>query len=179
MILNHSRGLLIFACVCLLPLLAAANDSIRVDIQYTDPMFDFEGPLSMGLAELPAEVNASILLTGVPTQSITDYSLADVDSFELAFGDGVATELESFSMIIRSGRIATLSYQSLPFDSPTSLGWVVVNFPLTIQGTDRATNEAFSYTYANSTQSFSVVPEPSMFAMGVGLGLAAAIRRRR
>ena len=85
------------------------DPEVRVNITYTDG--SIEGPLSFGLTALPDEVNA-IFLLGAPAVTPepgdpTEYGLYDVFSAEIAFGDGLWTTLEEFSMEVSTAGIIT------------------------------------------------------------------------
>jgi hypothetical protein len=56
-----------------------------------------------------------------------------------------------------------------------------MNSPLFITGTDTASGEEFSYTYANSMETITVVPEPaSVILFGFGMmTLFVRVGRRR
>lgn len=155
------------------------------------------GPLSFGLSELPDEVVATFLLSTPPpptpppppapfvpipfpnTFNLTD---GDVISATVKFGDATWTtgDLNTFSMEFDDGEVSLLTYQFSPILSPTTTGNIILNFPLSITGTDIASGEAFQYTYAASAQTLtsSAVPEPATVALGL-MGIAGLMVRRR
>ncbi len=132
-----------------------------VDMSFDSPVIN-EGPVSFGLASLPASPEVTIALgEGFPTGGgATGWGLADVVSATLIFGDGIFTTLSSFDMEIDSGGgLEALSYTFAPIDTPTAVsGPVTLNSPLYISGMDIASGQAFSYTYANSTETITIIP---------------------
>ena len=142
-----------------------------------------QGPLSYGLLSLPTEVSATFSLgTGFFGNFGFEYDLNDVTAAQVAFGDGLWTQLTSFDMTIQNEVVTSLSYQFAPIQTlTTNPGGIVLNFPLSITGTDAATGQAFEYQY--TVASFDVlapepgdVPEPGMiFLLSFGLlGLIAS-----
>jgi len=133
-----------------------------VDISFDSPVINV-GPVSFGLASLPAEPVVTIALgEGTPRgEGGTDYELADVISADLVFGDGVFTTLSEFEMeVLADGSIQTLSYIFAPLDTPSvSDGIIILNSPLYISGMDIASGLVFSYTYADSTETITVIPD--------------------
>jgi hypothetical protein len=133
-----------------------------VGATYTDPVINF-GPLSFGLAGLPPEVDTTVLLSeGFPTGGgATGWGLAEVLSTNLVFGDAIGpNNLMAFDMEIDSGGgLEAYSYTYASFDTlSVSGGIIVLNSPLTITGTDIASGLPFSYTYANSTETVTIIP---------------------
>ncbi len=176
------------AVLCLLSftaLSARANPLPPVsflDVRHTDPVIN-SGPLSFGLSAFPAEVNTTFSLgEGTPAGGgATGYGLADVITANLIFGDVIGpNNLMAFDMeVLANGSIETLSFSFSPFDTPSvSGGIIILNSPLLISGTDIASGQAFSYTYANSTATITAVPEPSTMTL-LTLGGLALLRRRR
>jgi hypothetical protein len=162
-----------------------AEASAILDVTYTGGTIDF-GPLSFGLAELPDSVAATFHLgPGVEGSEppIREYGLADVLSASLAFGDGTwgAIPPSSFFMRTINGVPTELVYGFNPITTATVSDGPILNFPLTISGTDIASGEAFQYTYATSTQTLSAVPEPATFFLVLvgAAGLGRMARRRR
>jgi len=132
-----------------------------VDMSFDSPVID-SGPVSFGLAALPANPEVTIALSeGFPTGGgATGWGLADVVSANLIFGDGVFTTLSAFDMEIDSGGgLEALSYTFTPITTPSvSDGGIIMNSPLFISGTDIASGQAFSYTYGNSTETVTMIP---------------------
>ncbi len=179
------------AVLCLLSFTTASASPILpaslLHVTYDSPVIN-SGPLSFGLSALPAEVNSTFSLgLGFPTGGgATGYGLGDVLSANLIFGDVIGpNNLMAFDMeVLANGSIETLSYTFSPFNTPSvSGGIIVMNSPLFISGTDIASGEVFSYTYANSTETFMSVPEPTTLGLCLGgsvlLGIAGIVSRRR
>lgn len=143
-----------------------------LDVIYDTPVID-SGPLSFGLSELPAAPQPTFSLgVGTPRGGgAMGYDLSDVISAELIFGDIIApNNLTSFHLeVAADGTVESLTYQFALNDTATVQGPVVLNFPFTVTGTDIATGEAFSYTYANSTPTITLAPAPLSLSV---LGLA-------
>ena len=93
---------------------------------------------------------------------VTGYGLDDVIAAEAVFGDAVAEELTEFEMEVgANGSVNSLTYRFASIFTPTPTNIIVMNFPFMVFGTDTASREAFSYTYANSTPVMSsVLPDP-------------------
>jgi hypothetical protein len=173
-----------FVLAVLLTLPTAAQGALlRVDITYTDGHV-VSGPLTADLDVLPESVIASFTLGGTAAGS---YDLADVVESSLVFGDGAwsAGNLESLSTTIMPAdagvlAVASLTYAYGPIDTPTTDGRLAANFPLDIQGTDVASGQPFHYQYDTSSQTVTVVPEPSSMALAaLGLAVLAVVAWRR
>ncbi len=158
--------------------------ALKLDVTYTNGQI-LSGPLSADLTELPTPVLASFTLAG---SAAGVYDLDDVLEASLAFGDGAWSrgDLQSFAATVELIQgafliVNSLSYAYAPIDTPAVSGRLGANFPLDIQGTDRASGLAFHYQYDMSTQTVTVVPEPSSVALAtLALGwLGLACRRRR
>ena len=131
--------------------------SFKLDVTYNTRDV-VTGPLSFGLTTLPPEVNATFMINGIATSGTDglEIEMDDVSSAEVSFGDAQWTELQNFSMVIgSSGNVTSLSYTFFPIDTVTSEGPIILNFPLTITGTDIASGNAFEYQYVNSTATIS------------------------
>ncbi len=143
-----------------------------LDVIYDTPVIN-SGPLSFGLAELPAAPQPTFALSdGTPLEGGgTGYGLSDVVSANLDFGDGHFKNLTAFNMEVDgNGLVTALSYTFAAIDTLTAEHIIILNFPLTITGTDIASGEAFAYTYANSTPTRTVLPQPPALKLsGVGL----------
>jgi hypothetical protein len=143
-----------------------------LDVLYEDGAV-ITGPLSFGLSELPENVRARFVLEGDSMAST--FTLDNILSSSLAFGDGLFTDLETFSMQrdLLTGEIIDLNYQFAAIDTSTVEKGITLNFPLSISGTDMATGQPFQYSFTTSTQTLSTVPEPSSLALLLtgGLGL--------
>jgi hypothetical protein len=67
-------------------------------------------------------------------------------------------------MDVDAGGVTTaLSYAFAIPDTATAADIIVMNFPYTVTGTDIATGNPFSYTYANSEVTITPVPGPGDF----------------
>ncbi len=106
-----------------------------------------------------------------------DFSIADVVSASITFGDGtlIETELTSFSMLTVNSNINSLLYEFDPITTATVTDGPVLNFPLTITGTDIATGLAFEYVYANSTQTLTLTAVPLPAALPLFLSTLAGL----
>lgn len=121
-----------------------------------------QGPLSFGLDTLPATVTAIFTLgegTVVPGDPDGGpdgirFTRADVHSASLSFGDAIwpTENLDEDFTVFYSERVIDLEYRAISgiSGSVTLPGPVILNFPLTITGTDKATKQEFEYKYAES-----------------------------
>jgi hypothetical protein len=171
--------------VLILPATAQAG-MLQVDTTYTNGQI-LCGPLTPDLTELPASVLASFTLNA---ETAGIYDIDDVVASSLSFGDGAwgFGDLESFSIeIVHSGRgldVAALTYAYGSIDTPTVDGRLAGNFPLLIEGTDRATGDAFQYLYDTSSSTLTFVPEPipepsTLVLASLGFIGGALLRTRR
>jgi len=181
--LNSVRSAFAVLSLLLLILQAPADAALRLDITYTNGEI-LSGPLSADLAVLPASVLASFTLAG-STEGVFD--LDDVLQASLAFGDGAwgvsdlqsfATEVESIQGVILV--VNSLTYAYAPIDTLAVSERIAINFPLDIQGIDRASGLAFHYQYTSSTQTVTFVPEPTaLLTLAIGSTVLAAKPLRR
>jgi len=149
-----------------------------VNVTYDSPTIT--GPVSFGLTELPSAPSATFTLAEGTSDGLgsTVYGLDDVLTANMIFGDGVFTTLTAFNFIGMNGIIETMSYTFAPVDTlSVSGGGIVMNSPLFITGTDIASGQAFSYTYANSTETLTNIPEPATMILLAFGGLMLARRR--
>jgi hypothetical protein len=157
----------------------------QVDVTYTQGSVT-SGPLSFGLSELPDSVSATFILGAgyVDPNYVTIFGSSDVISADVTFGDATwdVSLLDSFSMSLSSGNVGGLNYEFLPITTQYSDGGIVLNFPLSITGTDIASGQSFEYGYTESTQEVSAaaVPVPAAaWLFGSALGLLGWMRRKQ
>ncbi len=169
--------------IALTPWLASAAPTYQLEVNYTNGSI-LSGPLSFGLTSLPSSVTAMFMLgpgqpgsPSSPGNNIT-FDETDVSSASITFGSATwtASELNDFSMLVVSGGIRSLTYDFLPINTQVVDGSIVLNFPLTVTGTDRASGQPFEYLYTSSTQTFTptAVPVPSTIML-FGTGLAGLV----
>lgn len=165
---------------------AGATAVYKLDVTYTNGSIT-SGPLSFGLSELPASVSATFMLgAGSVGVNAIHFTEADVVSASISFGDATWTEndLDDFAMSLPvSWDVSSLTYNSFPTTSQTTDGIIILNFPLSITGTDIASGQSFDYGYTASTQTVSaaVVPIPAaawLFGSGL-LGMIGIARRKK
>ena len=129
------------------------------------------GPLSFGLSTLPASFTATIVLPGFGANENVVAGLADVGAFSLGFGDGLWTDLTSFSLVTDgTGEVTTLSYETSGITTPTVVAGGVLNgsFSATISGTDISSGQDFEYFYADSAQAQTVLAVANVPALHPG-----------
>ncbi len=123
-----------------------------------------DGSLLPAFTALPEIVSADFVLDD-PIQANGIIQLHSVVAARLTFGDATWTEneLEEFSATVdpTTGAVSALTYRFGAIDTTTLLSGTLSNFPLTISGTDRATGEAFTYQYAESTPTLTVLDGPA------------------
>ena len=92
-------------------------------------------------------------------------------SANLIFGDGIFVNLIEFDMIVlANGTVDSLSYRFASLSTPTVAdGTIILNSPLYISGTDIASANPFSYTYADSSETFtpSSTSVPGLSTLGL------------
>jgi hypothetical protein len=118
---------------------AGAAAVYELGVTYTNGSIT-SGPLSFGLSELPTSVSATFMLgAGSIGINAIHFSEADVVSASISFGDATWTEndLDNFSMSFGSD-VSSLTYNFLPITTQLTDGGIVLNFPLSITGTDIA-----------------------------------------
>jgi len=148
-------------------ILGPALPTSLLDVTYDTPVINF-GPLSLGLSALPvAPQPAFSLREGTPLGGgSTEYRLADVISASVVFGDFIGESLTEFDMVVAAnGTVNSLTYTFAAIDTATAAGSIVLNFPFSVTGTDIASGQAFSYTYANSTPTVTLAPEFSVLGL--------------
>ena len=163
---------------------AGAAAVYELDVTYTNGSIT-SGPLSFGLSELPTSVSATFMLgAGSIGLNAVHFTETDVVSASITFGDATWTEndLDNFAMALLFGSdVSSLTYNFFPTTSLTTQGPIVLNFPLSITGTDIASGQSFEYGYTASTQTVSeVVPIPAaawLFGSGL-LGLIGIARKK-
>lgn len=167
---------IVFILAITLTKLATAESGYQLDVTYSNGSI-VSGPLSFGLHELPASVSATFILG--PGSEIKpepgetgDIYFDEADALfgtRVTFGDAswTNTDLDKFSMIysISTGgsggedRLSRLSYSFFPITTNIVDGGIVLNFPLSITGTDKATGLAFEYSYTESTHLLTPISE--------------------
>jgi hypothetical protein len=161
---------------------AGASAVYRFDVTYTEGSIK-SGPLSFGLSTLPTSVFATFRLG--PGQGDIEgdglsFDDSDVVSASITFGDTTwsRNDLDNFSMTSFATGVDFLNYQ---FSLNSNPGQIVLNFPLTITGTDEATGQSFEYEYAESTPTLTALPiPPAVWLFGSGLlGLVGIARREK
>jgi hypothetical protein len=166
---------------------ASASAVYQLDVNYTQGSI-ISGPLSFGLSALPTSVSATFMLgAGTIGSNSILFSRSDVVSADVSFGDASWTEnlLDTFNFIMSLTPAAgdTLNYAFLPITTQLTDGSIVLNFPLSITGTDIASGQSFEYGYTESTHTFSAsaVPVPAaVWLFGTALiGFIGMSRRRK
>ena len=124
---------------------------MKLEVTYSN-ISVVNGPIC-SVDELPVEVCLTVWFGGRtawgnPTE-------ADVIAAEIAFGDAAwtAEDLDTLAMFYteKGGPVVvSLTYMFNPIDTQTVLGIIILNFPLTVEGTCIANGEAFQYVYADS-----------------------------
>jgi hypothetical protein len=110
---------------------------------------------------LPETVSADIYLSGFDAAENIVAGLADVDTFSLRYGDGLWTDLTSFSLVTDgTGEVTTLSYATTAITTPSVVAGPVLNnsFSITFGGTDIASGLDIEYFYAESAQTLTEPP---------------------
>ena len=142
----------------------------KLEVNYTNGAI-ISGPLSFGLTELPDTVTATFTLG--PGQVVTpepgetggiDFDDEDVTSTSVTFGDphfGPGMIWWGSIWGSMTAALTTLYYLFFWYHHAKPLnGGVILNFPLTITGTDKATmEEKFVYEYTDSTQTLTEIVE--------------------
>ena len=167
-------GQVIFIVMMLLTIVtqpAGADVKYRLNVTYTNGEFIEDGEiiedglLSFGLITLPTSVTATFILG--PGEEVTPnpddlaavqgifFDKADVIGNRITFGDATWTKssLDEFSMFYTSNsEVTSLGYKFLPITTQATAGSIILNFPLAIRGTDKASGEPFEYRYTESIQ---------------------------
>ena len=188
---------------CFLPVLIFGLTSatleaqdLRVDVRFTDPVdnsslskvpTDFPdpagSPIPLSVLDLPPEVNAEFFLSGGRTSDsgTTTYVTSDIQRASVPFRDAQYTVMRAFNMQLDAdGDLVALSWESEPLSTSSVIDQVLTMNPvLLILGTDRSTQQPYSYLYRDSEVTITAIPEPSALALGGVVGLATVVRRRR
>jgi hypothetical protein len=138
-----------------------ADVMYQLDVTYTNGSI-VSGPLSFGLNALPDSVNATFILgpghpgTEPGEEGYLYFDDEDLLAAGVTFGDATWTEndIVGFDMMY-DGSVNNLTYLFSPITTQVVDGGVILNFPLTITGTDIASGQSFEYTYGDSTQTFA------------------------
>jgi hypothetical protein len=168
---------------------SSAQANFILTATYTD--WTQTGPLSFGLAAMPAEFSATFLIEAplppppspggpipIPYPNFSS-DASSVLSASVIFGDATWTTLASFDFEIDDGELY-LDYAFQPLISTqTTLGGIVLNGPLVITGTDIASGETFTYGYGTRTLSLVQVTEPGTLALLVLALAGMGISRRK
>ena len=168
--INTTKIVTAFIMVIMLsPMLAKsvqANDvqasaMYELVVTYTDGVVK-SGPLSFGLTELPSEVTATFILGPgspyypEPEDPPGDVYFDEADSLfgRIKFGDATWSVVENLFMVYRTSddEVTELGYNFYAIDTPTAQGPIVLNFPLSVTGIDKASGLPFEYGYTTSTQ---------------------------
>jgi hypothetical protein len=164
---------------------ADASAVYQLDVNYTQGSIT-SGPLSFGLSELPASVSATFMLgAGTVGLNSIDFGFTDVVSADVTFGDATWTKnlLDTFSMVsTSSGDVNSLNYAFSPITTQYSDEIIILNFPLSITGTDDMSGQLFEYGYTASTQTVSAVVVPALSCAGFGAPLdgdAVTVKKNR
>ena len=92
-------------------------DIVDLSVQYSLPS-TLSGPVSFGLSTLPDTFAATFSLQGFSSAANIVAGLSDVAAASIRLGDGLWTELTSFSLVTDStGEVTTLSY-AIPWRRP-------------------------------------------------------------
>jgi hypothetical protein len=145
-------------------ILGPALPTYLLDVTYDTPVINF-GPLSLGLSALPVAPQPTFSLReGTPLGGgSTGYGLNDVIAASVIFGDFTGESLTAFDMVVAAnGTVNALTYAFAAIDTPTAAGIIILNFPFSVTGTDIASGQPISYTYANSTPTITLAPEISV-----------------
>lgn len=137
------------------------------------------GPLSFGLTELPSEVTATFILgSGSPYYPEPEDPPGDVYFDEadallgkssISFGDSTWSVVENLFIVYRTSNdeVTELGYNFYAIDTPTAQGPIVLNFPLSITGTDKASGLPFEYEYTTSTQTLTPIVQTQNVAIDI------------
>lgn len=155
---------------------AIANSGYRLEVTYTNGSI-ISGPLSFGLSSLPTSVTATFILgSGEVVSEPGEFEEVHFDEADALFGTRITfgdaiwshSDLADFSLVysISTGgsggedRLTGLSYEFFPVNTQIVDGGIVLNFPLSITGADKASGQVFEYSYTESTQTLTAISEP-------------------
>ncbi|MEE8147024.1 MAG: hypothetical protein V3T24_05425 [Longimicrobiales bacterium] len=130
---------------------------VRLDVTYSACEIT-EGPLSLGLAELPASIDVAFEfeLPSLPAPEGTRRPFVTAASISLGDASWDEQDIQFFQLgFDATGTLNALTYFTGPIDTGTTLGLVVLNFPLTVSGTDTDSGQPFSYSCPESEQTIT------------------------
>ena len=194
---NVTCGLLTTLIVSL-AIASAEAQNLRVEVRFSDPVDNqilsrvpadaFSSASSSilpSVLDLPAEVDAEFFLDGGLTsdRGTTTFVTTDIQRASVPFRDAEYTVMQAFNMqLLADGTLAALSWESEPLSTASVIAQVLEmnsRSQLFINGTDRSTQQPYSYFYRDSEVTITAIPEPSTLAVCLTAGLANCVRRRR
>ena len=194
--INITCGLMTTLIVSLSIASAKAQD-LRVDIRFSDPVDNQTlskvpasdsnpvGSPAPPMLDLPLEVNAEFFLSeGITSDNgAITYMVSDIQQASIPFRDTEYTLIQALNMQLDpDGTLAALTWESEPLSTASVISQVLAmnsRSRLSITGVDQSTQQPYSFSYRESEVTITAIPEPSALAVVLGIGLAAAVRRKR